>query len=157
MHVPLIIAGEKRGGYYWDRNCGNCDVLCSSMDIAPTSLGLCGLPVPDWMEGSDLSWTRDLDRKAEPRTQSLYLQSILPTHHFDSVDKPWRSVITDDGYKYVAFPGTDWMLFNLHNDPYEQMNLAHNPVYREHRTQMREILHQWILKTQDDFRPPYDA
>jgi hypothetical protein len=28
---------------------------------------------------------------------SAYLQSVIPTMHADSVDKPWRGIVTRDG------------------------------------------------------------
>lgn len=154
VHVPLIIAGEKRGGYYWDRNTGPSDVLVNHVDLAPTSLGLCGLPVPEWMQGRDLSWTRVLDRLPQTPPASVYLQSVIPTGHFDSVDKPWRGLVTADGYKYVAFPHQDWLLFDLNTDPLEQVNLAHNPRFAELRQRLREELKKWVQSTEDEFPVP---
>ncbi|NGP45267.1 hypothetical protein G4V62_09985 [Bacillaceae bacterium SIJ1] len=49
------------------------------------------------------------------------------------MDKPWRGVVTVDGWKYVCFEGVPWLMFNLNEDPYEQVNLAHNSLYKKER------------------------
>ena len=89
------------------------------MDIAPTTLGLCGIAKPDWMEGTDFPPPHPPrgGRAAEP--DSAYLQFVVPTGHGDSINKPYRGVVTRDGWKYVAFEGTSWLMFNLNEDPYE--------------------------------------
>jgi len=48
MHVPLIIKGPgiKAGAVR--------DDLVSSIDLAPVSLGLAGIPIPKWMQGKDI-------------------------------------------------------------------------------------------------------
>lgn len=85
---------------------------------------------------------------------SLYLQSVIPTHHWDSINKSWRGLITRDGYKYVCFENMDWMLFDLKNDPYEQQNLAHNDHFRELRERLNARLRQWVVETGDEFSLP---
>ena len=154
IKIPFIIAGEKPM-HYEKRGCGKLSgVPLNHVDIAPTSLGLCGIRAPDWMEGIDYSHYRIKDNPIYEEPDSAYLQGLIPTHHNDSIDKAWRGVITKDAYKYVCFEKQSWLLFNLKDDPYEQMNLCHNSKYWPKLRELNEILKQWIHKTGDKFDLP---
>ena len=152
IRIPFIISGEKAAGYE-RRSTGNSEVLINHVDIAPTTLGLCGIEVPEWMEGTDYSYTR-LSWKERPQNipDSAYLQSVIPTEDYDSIDRPWRGLVTNDGWKYVCFENTPWLMFDLKKDPYEMCNLAHNPKYKEKRAELHERLRKWISDTDDNFR-----
>jgi arylsulfatase A-like enzyme len=126
------------------------------VDISATTLGLCNIPRPDWMRGTDYSHYRTgrRGRPAVAEPDSAYLQSVIPTGHGDSVDKPWRGLVTKDGWKYVCFENISWMLYNLNEDPYEQVNLAHNSRYRAPRAKLLSRLKQWVADTGDKFPLP---
>jgi arylsulfatase A-like enzyme len=151
IRVPFIISGLRER--YVARG-GISDAPINHVDVAPTTLGLCGLEVPTWMEGTDFSGLRLRDKPAPADADSAYLQSVIPTGHENSVDKPWRGVVTRDGWKYVCFEGVEWLLFNLNEDPYEQANLAHNSAFREKRRQLNARLRRWIVDTDDRFELP---
>lgn len=155
INVPFIISGEKRGAHVVQRGTGNVDnILINHVDIAPTSLGLCDIQIPDWMEGTDYSAIRCLDKPQPKYPTSAYLQCVIPTHHYDSVNKAWRGIVTVDGYKYVCFENMDWLLYDLKEDPYEMVNLAHNDKYIELRKRLNGELKEWIEKTNDNFDIP---
>ncbi|WJH34799.1 hypothetical protein N6H14_00930 [Paenibacillus sp. CC-CFT747] len=82
------------------------------------------------------------------------MQCVVPTGHHNSVDRAWRGIVTRDGWKYVCFEEVPWLLFNLNEDPFEQVNLAHNPLYREERRRLGLKLQEWIDRTADSFRLP---
>ena len=108
------------------------------------------------MRGFDYSGHRLTRRKMGAQPDSPYLQSVIPTGHGNSVNKAWRGVVTRDGWKYACFENTSWMLFNLNEDPYEQMNLAHNNLYRAERQKLIGRLKQWVADTGDQFAIPTD-
>ena len=117
LRIPFIV---HRGG---GMNGGVTDAVINHVDIAPTSLGLCGIPVPETMVGYDYSaiCVRDRDdehqgppdRAREP--ESAYLQQIPPRPFAvtatgrggfgSSVNVPWRGVATRAGWKYVCTAG----------------------------------------------------
>ncbi|MCZ9345975.1 hypothetical protein NGM37_50455, partial [Streptomyces sp. TRM76130] len=70
------------------------------------------------------------------------------------VDRAWRGVVTRDGWKYVCLEGQPWLMFQLDEDPYELVNLAHDPRYHEVRTALHERLRYWIDRTGDTFALP---
>ncbi len=77
-----------------------------------------------------------------------------PTRHPNSTDRPWRGVVSHDGWKYVCLEGQPWLLFNLNDDPYELANHAHNSQYGAERKRLQDRLAQWIADTGDSFTLP---
>jgi arylsulfatase A-like enzyme len=128
--------------------------LLQSVDIAPTTLGLCGIDIPEWMEGTDYSSRRLTAKQRASEPDSAYLQNVIPTGHADSINRTYRGVVTADGWKYVAFEGTSYLMYNLNEDPYEQINLANNNRYRTERKRLIERVRQWSADVDDPFTLP---
>lgn len=152
MRIPFIIGGEQPR--YLGRAVGRMPVLLNHVDIAPTSLGLCGITKPTWMEGHDYSGLRVQGKERPALPDSAFLQSVVPTGHPHSINKPYRGIVTRDGWKYATFNGMPWLLFNLNEDPYEQANLAHNNAYTAERKKLGERIRQWVADTGDQFDVP---
>ena len=150
VRVPFIISGMTP--FYRQRQ-GRVNAPINHVDVAPTTLGLCGLAAPDWMQGTDYSGCV-LPNRPLSAPGSAYLQLVVPTGHADSLDRPWRGVVTDDGWKYVALEGQPLMLFNLNEDPYELANQAYNPVFRAERRALQDLLATWVSDTGNSFPLP---
>ena len=151
LRIPLIISGGPAARRAKpDRD----PAPVNHVDIAPTTLGLAGLPKPDWMQGTDYSPHYVLGRESKEDPDSAFLQSVIPTKHGDSVDRPWRGIVTRDGWKYACLEGQPWLLFNLNEDPYEQVNLALNTKFGRPRKKLQDRLAGWIEKTGDKFEMP---
>jgi arylsulfatase A-like enzyme len=155
--VPFILAGgvpfyeSKRS---FEPGAGNPSALVNHVDIAPTSLGLCGIDMPDSMEGTDYSGLYIRGRAVKDVPDSAYLQVIIPTGHENSVNRPWRGIVTRDGWKYICFEGQPWLMFNLRDDPFELANHAHNNAFKAQRLKLHERLAQWVSDTGDSFDLP---
>jgi arylsulfatase A-like enzyme len=106
------------------------------------------------MMGTDYSQRRKTGRPAADEPDSAFLQIVVPTRHFDSVDRPWRGIVSRDGWKYVALEGQPWLLFNLNEDPYERVNLALDIRYAPERRRLQDRLAAWIADTGDEFQLP---
>lgn len=151
LRVPFVIGGgPPRYGLVG----GRLPLPLNHVDVAPTTLGLCGIAPPAWMAGTDYSPRRLTGRPAPAEPDSAFLQLVAPTGHADSVDRPWRGVVTRDGWKYVALEGQPWLLFNLDEDPYERVNLAHNARFAAERRRLQDRLAAWIADTGDRFALP---
>jgi arylsulfatase A-like enzyme len=149
VRVPFLIGGGQPMGN-GDMQAGNKPSLVNHVDIAPTTLGLCGIDVPEWMEGFDYSHRRtgiNAEVRVSEEPESAYLQLIGDRES----GYAWRSVVTRDGWKYACVENGEWLLFNLNEDPYEQNNLAFNIAFRKKRSEMKALLQDWIEKTGDDF------
>ncbi|NJK91865.1 MAG: sulfatase [Blastochloris sp.] len=152
VRVPFIhVLG--RGAYNGTVR-GVRDWLINHVDYLPTTLGLAGLPVPEHLPGFDYSPHLLNRADAAPVPDSAYLQLVRPTGHAYSVDRPWRGVVTRDGWKYVCLEGQPLLMFNLKEDPYELCNLAYNTAFSAERSRLQGMLAEWIGKTGDEFVLP---
>ena len=151
IRVPCIMGGSTP---QYVHHSGKVAAPINHVDIAPTSLGLCGITPPTWMAGTDYSRRRLREGVPTAEPDSAFLQLVVPTRHHDSVDRPWRGVVTRDGWKYVVLEHQPWLLFNLHDDPFEQVNLAHNTRYAPERRRLQARLAAWIADTGDQFDLP---
>lgn len=152
VRVPFLIGGGVPMAYD-GRKCGSAPCLLNHVDIAPTTLGLCGIDVPDWMEGFDYSHRRtgvDFEQRTAGEPDSAYLQLIGDRES----GYAWRCVITRGGWKYACVKNGHWLLFNLNDDPYEQNNLAFNTDFRQKRKELNSLLRTWAEKTGDRFEFP---
>ncbi len=154
IRTPMILSGGVPAYGGWRR--GRMPVPANSVDIAPTTLGLCGIAKPDWMEGFDYSHYRIAKPPAGAEPDSAYLENVVPTGHNDSINTPYRGLVTKEGWKYVAFENRSWLLFNLNEDPYEEANLAQNNAFRADRKRLIARLRQWVADTGDKFELPAD-
>jgi len=132
--------------------------LINHVDIPATTLGLCGIDPPDWMLGTDWSGFWRSDRTLpDPVPDSAYLQLVDPgwsTGFATDRERPWRGIVTADGWKYAVLEGQPWLMFNLAEDPYETVNLALDGRYSAVRKRLQDRLEQWIHATGDAFRLP---
>ena len=160
VRVPLIISTGHGCLYstsqeilYGTNGAGICDALVNHVDIAPTTLGLCNIPVPDWMQGFDYA---DYVKGGVPENEpeSVFLQCNIPTMHHNSIGKAWRGIVTKNRWKYVALENHEWLLFNLKEDPYEVMNMAHIVDYMPVMHELNAALKAWIDKAGDSFPLP---
>jgi len=149
IRIPCLFkpAGEKARQRF-------SNAMFNHVDFAPTSLGLCGLPIPEWMSGTDFSH-HIVDSRPSPANEpdSVFLQHIY-RKRFDCLNRPWRGIRTQEGWKYIILEGQPIMLFNLNEDPYEMTNLVYLDTYNEKRAEMHHRLAAWLEKTGDDFPMP---
>jgi len=157
IRIPFIIAKEDGANPVAK---GVSDAVINHVDIAPTTLGLCGIATPEGMTGYDYSplVTGNRQTRAEterqPEPDSAYLQQIPRKYHRHSVNQAWRGVLMRDGWKYVCMPGHDWLLFDTRSDPYELANLCYDTVFQAQRERCHARLQQWIDETGDRFELP---
>ena len=137
IRVPLVVRDPRLPR---DRRGRAPDHLALNIDVAPTIVAAAGLPVPDAMQGRDLS--------------PLYLQEPAPAWRDEffyehptvlGADRiPSSQAIVRRDWKYVEWPEFDYaQLFDLTADEGELNNLAPQPRYEEQRDRMRQRLEAW--------------
>lgn len=99
-------------------------------DIMPTLLGLCELPVPETVEGRDLSpLLRGEDMEVD---DAVVLSCICPFGEYtrDNGGREFRGIRTDR-YAYVRSLDGPWRLYDLREDPYQLEDLCGRPEYAD--------------------------
>ena len=128
------------------------DTLLSLVDFMPSMLSLCDLPIPDGVEGIDLSAAMLGEEIDEP--QSVLLE--LPLHGGEGHNagiKEWRGVRTHR-YTYARqYDGTGWLLYDNDNDPYQMNNLIDDDNSQSIREELDAELEQWLTRINDPFLP----
>ncbi|MFD0677425.1 MULTISPECIES: sulfatase family protein [unclassified Paenibacillus] len=150
IRIPFIIGGPSRD----HQTRKMFDFPLNHVDIAPTTLGLCGIGKPEWMDGFDYSpWVLQKRPQLEA-PDSAYMNICIPSTVSYAVDRPYRGIVTRDGWKYCVLEGQPWLLFNLQEDPYELVNLAYVKAFHSERNRLQEQLKEWIVRTRDSFVLP---
>ena len=150
LRIPFVIGGAS---HYTGVTRARVDYPINHVDIAPTTLGLCGIRPPAWMQGTDYSAAR-LGGTVQNAPDSAYIQKNVETPTGYGTQFPWRGIVTRDGWKYVCLAGTPYLMFNLNEDPLEQHNMALNSFFSAKRRELNERLHRWVEETGDDFPLP---
>lgn len=119
-----------------------------TVDITPTLLSLCGLGIPDAVEGRDLSACVregvELDDHA-----ALYM-SVSPFSGKNHLDPAYRALRTHS-HTYVRTIENVCYLFDDTADPYQLRNLADEPEAAEIRNELEQKLVQQLERINDPF------
>jgi len=141
--VPLLVSGPgvKPGQHIWNEP-------VSLMDLFPTTCALCGIPVPEDLDGIDQSGVfesltaADAPRVFAPSSFYAYGTRInANTCPDDAPQRAMRLVRTKD-WKYVEVERGSKRLFNLQRDPDENNNLADHPEQADRVETMRAMLEE---------------
>jgi len=129
---------------------GRNDVCLNTPDIAPTLLGLMDLPIPESMEGMDLSGHARGEGGPEP--EAAFLQGMGHTYQWHDGDE-WRAV-RDERYTYARMLADESeYLFDHVDDPYQLNNLVDDPNYRGTRRRLRRYMQERMDDLNDAFKP----
>lgn len=128
------------------------DVLLGTCDIMPSLLSLCGITIPDNVEGIDLS--ARFRGESRPDPYSAILMAVRPpSHYWERMGLDvWRGVRTKQ-YTYAAFRDRPWVLTDNVNDPFQIRNLVDDPNYQAVRRLLENDLKQWLERINDPFPP----
>jgi arylsulfatase A-like enzyme len=120
-----------------------------TVDIMPTLLSLCGLDIPNTVEGTDLSTCVRDQTELENHT-ALYM-SISPFSNRNYLDPAYRAIRTHR-YTFVKTDRNDIYLFDDIKDPYQLNNLAHTPEAADIQIQLAQKLSAQLNKINDPFK-----
>jgi arylsulfatase A-like enzyme len=143
IHVPFVIRWPA--GIPANRQ---LDTLFSTVDITPTLLSLAGVPVPDQMQGLDLSYVLRGQEGSVPDSALIMAinPGVLPIDHQVG---DWRGVRTLD-YTYTRRAEeagvTPWLLYDNQNDPYQMTNLINDPAYSDIQAELDAVLSDWLIR-----------
>jgi arylsulfatase A-like enzyme len=115
------------------RNVRVTDVV-ELLDIFPTLCELCGIPVPEGLDGESLLPLFDESTHGERK------KDFARSDHLGRKETVFRMLRTPE-WKYTEFPEFPPVLFDMVNDPNEERNLAALPEYAERVKELSE--HMW--------------
>ncbi len=126
------------------------DACMNAPDIMPTLLGLLGLPVPEAVEGSDLSHCALGQPGPEPR--AAFMQGMGAVVWWDDGFE-WRA-LRDPHYTYAVTraDGREY-LFDLQADPAQATDLVGDPAHGETLARYRRLLRERMAELGDTFEP----
>ncbi|MFC4870996.1 sulfatase [Negadavirga shengliensis] len=146
--VPLLIRYpgklQRKRRDVWDP--------INTPDLLPTLLGICGLEVPESMEGEDFSAVllegRELDNEA------ALITLPVPFHEWQFMNggREYRGVRTRK-YTFVRDLLGPWLLYDNEQDPYQQHNLVDMPQFSQLGDYLDGLLQKRLKETGDEFLP----
>lgn len=129
------------------------EALMDTPDIMPTLLGLCGIPIPDGVEGLDFSG--HIKGGDDPFDGAALLTCVHPfgqwsrPHHGGKEFRGLRS----RRHTYVRDLEGPWLLYDNEADPYQVRNLVQDAGRSALRAEMDDLLRRKLNEQGDDFLP----
>lgn len=119
VHIPFLISYPDIGG----NQGAKINAPLTTPDILPSLLGLCGIKIPETIEGEDLS---ELMLTPDPNADRAALIMNVTPFDVNWDDPPYKGVCTSR-YTYTVSPEGPRMLFDHLQDPYQMDNLVGDP------------------------------
>ena len=138
IRVPFLVRVPGQGA-------GETDALLNAHDILPTLLGLCGVEIPDTVDGKDFSIV--LDGGPDPSGGAALIASFYPLWEAGG-GREYRGVRTHR-HTYTRTLEGPWHLYDNDDDPYQLTNLVDDPAHSELRSDLERTL-QRLLDEQGD-------
>ncbi len=151
INVPMLIRYPALLGNTGKKN----DMLINTPDLMPTLLGLCGLPIPETVEGVDKSAI--ITGKEKDTTEGVLIACYQPFGQWPRKDggKEYRGVRTKR-YTYVKDLNGPWFLFDNQKDPFQMNNLVNEKEYQKVQNDLEKQLSEILKEQKDEFLPGMD-
>jgi arylsulfatase A-like enzyme len=139
-HIPLL--------FYWKGKwkVGYRDDLALNMDIMPTLMDLCGIDLPDDLDGKSLA------PALSDLSDRIKRENVLLEFHGLRFLYSQRAIVTDDAWKYIFTPGDYDEVYNLNKDPAELCNLIDDPASSSKVASLREQIRRATADAGDPLR-----
>ncbi len=122
-------------------------------DLMPTLLGLCGLSVPDTVQGRDYGPLLRSETDRAPAHAAL----VACYHPFAGFaraldGREYRGLRTER-HTYVRSLGGPWLLYDNQADPFQMENLVDRPEYAALQRELEDRLRATLTALGDEFAP----
>ncbi|HYK44550.1 MAG TPA: sulfatase-like hydrolase/transferase [Parafilimonas sp.] len=135
LRIPFVVCapGKLRGAV--------CEQPVEMIDLYPTLVELCGLPLKRGMQG--VSLVPLLENPDIPLHDAVFSQRALDLDKAKYGDPQARAVRTVK-YHYNNWGDFGEELYDIQNDPHEYTNLASDPAYAAVLQDMRKLLAEFM-------------
>ena len=116
------------------------------VDLMPTLLRMTGTPIPEDVEGLDLS--EFVGGNEAAATKSQYVNFPCMPAWFR--DPEWRGVVTGE-HTYIASREGPWLLYDDAADPFQLRNLVADPASKGVVAELHAMVQDWLAQTNDPF------
>ena len=135
---------------------GRSEALIDAQDVMPTLFGLCGVPIPDSVEGLDFSG--HIRGGQDPSDGAALLTCVHPFGQWQRErhgGREYRGIRTHR-YTYVRDLDGPWVLYDNTEDPYQLENLVDRPGSLPMRQKLDALLDRMLGESGDAFLPGMD-
>lgn len=142
FYIPQNLGGEN----------GTRDAMINTEDIMPTLFGLCGIDIPETVEGIDYS--RHIKGGENPGDTVTWISCVQPFGQWSrkSGGKEYRG-LRSLHYTYVRDLSGPWLLYDNQNDPFQMNNLIGNKMNQDLINSFDDLLKKKLQEYGDDFLP----
>jgi len=140
--IPMFISAPQSKG-----NGQICTRPVETLNMYPTLVELCGLPMPAGQEGRSMTKLLD-DPKAEWNYPAFTVWKENGT-------APTGIGVRVEHWRYAEYDLGGPMLLDMDNDPHQLKNLAHDPKYADVAAKLSDLIKQY--KTREFPRPAISA
>ena len=142
LHYPALFGNKTR----------EVSIPFNSPDIMPTLLGLCDIPIPSTVEGTNFA--PYLRGEVESDVTCALIQCIQPSgeYHRGVGGREYRGIRTRR-YTYVKDLNGPWLLYDNEEDPYQMTNLCNQPRAIQLQSELESLLLEQLMKHNDQFLP----
>jgi arylsulfatase A-like enzyme len=146
VRIPFLVRGSGIAAG------SEVETVLDSVDIMPTLLGLCGVDIPDTVQGTDASPL--LRGQDVPELDGALLACHFPFHqwHASKGGREYRGVRTER-YTYCRDLTGPWLLYDNQADPYQLTNLVDQPEMAAVQTELDALLDRKLARVGDEFLP----
>jgi arylsulfatase A-like enzyme len=146
LHVPFLIRYPGMP----DSHGAKIKAPLTTPDILPSLLSLCGIEIPESIEGDDLS---GLMLAPDPEADRAALVMNVAPFDVNHLDPEYRGIRTAR-YTYAVSPEGPIMFFDDLEDPFQLNNLVNQPDYEDLRQDLDLQLRKELSEIGDeDFKP----
>jgi arylsulfatase A-like enzyme len=147
IRVPFLLRYPAKYG----RKGRRLNTPINAPDIMPTLLGVCGLPVPGSVDGSDFS---KLAAGAPERPDASALLSVaVPTTELRKHGFAEYRGLRTTRYTYARSIQGPWLLYDNERDPYQKKNLCGKSEAKQIQAKLERDLTTRLRELKDDFLP----
>lgn len=148
IRVPLLMRYPRKLGRAGKR----IPTPFNSPDLMPTMLGLCGIAVPDSVEGTDYSAVV-FGAKPAPRNVSAFISLPVPITEARRYGFAAYRGLRTERYTYVRSIKGPWLLYDNSTDPFQMHNLIGKAEHRDLQSRLDKELDAALKKRKDEFLP----